>query len=144
MHRAVVPCALAISLLIAAWAQSTIQVTEVPGQPRGAALDPAAKSVYLAMYDRNEVWRVDMASREALAKAPVGKGPASLALSPDGALLACVNRLASTLTLLKTSDLSPVATVPCGNGATSVTALGGRPVCRRKRIRGYGHHRLYQ
>ncbi|MBI5094307.1 MAG: hypothetical protein HZB26_17935, partial [Candidatus Hydrogenedentes bacterium] len=102
---------------------SPFQMVTVAGQPRAVALDPDAKTLYLALYDRDEVIRVDIASRETLGTARVGKGPASLALSTDGTTLACVNRLASSLTVLKVPELTIVGTVPCGNGATSVAAV---------------------
>ena len=92
---------------------------------RAAVIDMEAGVAYFAAYDQAEVWRTGLASRETLATVAVGKGPVALALSNDRSVLACVNRLGKTATLIRTSDLKVIAEAPCGEGACDVAALPG-------------------
>ena len=90
---------------------------------RDVLVDPQGGRVYLAVYDRNEVWSVDLAAPNAHAALGVGKGPSSLALSSDARWLACVNRLAGALTIIRLPSFEAAATVPCGAGAHEVAAM---------------------
>lgn len=92
-------------------------------QFRGAAIHAPSGTVFLAAYNRNEVWQANPATGERLAAIPVGKGPAALALSLDESVLACVNYLDGTLSLVRLADHSVYATVPCGKGACAAAAL---------------------
>ena len=94
-------------------------------QVRDAVVDAARGVAYLTVYNRNEVWCVDLGSRETLASVEVGAGPVALAMSVDGETLACVNRLANTATLLNADDLTVLGTVECGGGPADVAALPG-------------------
>lgn len=108
-----------------ALAQDRFEALPAGAQVRDAALDTTRGLVYLADYDRSTVRQVTLAGNETLATASVGAGPAALALSHDGGLLACVNRLSNDACLISTADMRVVATVPCGKGAGAVTALPG-------------------
>jgi len=129
----VVAALLVSGLVCPVWAQtpsepSAFTLAKTGAQLRDAAIDPANGCVYVAAYNRNEVWRVDLANAAAmqpLATAQVEAGPAALALSRDGGVLACLNRLAETLTLLRTPGLEHIGTASCGKGACDVTALPG-------------------
>ena len=106
-------------------AQPGFENVPIAGQIRDTIIDPAAGVLYAAVYDRNEIVRVDLASRTATAAVAVGKGPARLALSSDGATLAALNRLENTLTLIAVDSFSVIATLPCGEGVRGRTALPG-------------------
>lgn len=95
------------------------------GQVRDSVIDLPRAALYLAVYDHNEVWQIDLATREIRTKTPVGKGPAGLALSHDGAVLACINRLSKTLSLIRTADMEVIASPPCGDGPQGIAALPG-------------------
>ena len=52
----------------------------------------------------------------------MGNGPSALALSSDQKTLACVNRLAGTVSLINLAEQSVYATVPAGEGVCAVVA----------------------
>ncbi|MBN2308092.1 MAG: LPS-assembly protein LptD, partial [Candidatus Hydrogenedentes bacterium] len=108
-----------------ALAQSDFREFSAGAQLRDAVIDADAGCAYLAAYNRNEVRRVDLASGEATATVEVGKGPVALALSGDGAILACANRLSGTVSLIRVDDMSVVATVETGAGPAGVAAAPG-------------------
>ncbi len=118
-------CAVAACVLIA---PSQVRAQSFDMIPAGAQLrdmliDADTRVAYAAAYDRGQVWKIDLATKERLSFGVVGSGPSSLAISADGATLACVNRLDHTLTLLGVADMQPRATVTCGEGASHVAAL---------------------
>jgi len=106
-------------------AQTPFQVCPVRAQTRDAVIHLPTGTVLLAVYDRNEVWQVDPVTQERLAAAPVGGGPASLALSADNRVLACVNHLDCSVSLIRVADMASYATVACGKGACAVCGLPG-------------------
>ena len=93
---------------------------------RDAAIDARKQCVYFAVYNRNEVWKVDISTRKTLASVSVGKGPSSLAISSDGHVLACVNRLEGTATLIDLSRFQVLDTISCARGACCVASLPGQ------------------
>src|SRR5690606_5217954 len=93
-YRTAAACLTAASFaLFSAHAQSTFQTTTESGPVRDAVVKPQGGTIYLAVYGANQVVAVDGNSKAATGSATVGGGPTALALSPDGATLACVNRL---------------------------------------------------
>lgn len=92
---------------------------------RDIVVDSDAGLAFITAFDRNEVWKVDLATGETLAKVPVGKGPAALALAHDGKTLLCVNRNASTATIVDAASMRVLGETPCAEGASATTALPG-------------------
>lgn len=106
-----------------AHAQPQFEPGNAPGQLRDAVVHADSGRIYAAAYDENQVWVIDPASRDRLAQVPVGKGPAALALSPDGGTLACVNRQDNSLSLIQVPSNEMLATIKVGEGPTAVAAL---------------------
>ncbi len=115
----------AIMLLCAAAASGAQAVYGAPGRVRDAAVHPESGDVWLALYDRALVERRDANTGERLAAIATGEGPAALAFSADGEVLACVNSLDDSVTFIDTDANEVVATLPAGEGPCAVTALPG-------------------
>jgi lipopolysaccharide assembly outer membrane protein LptD (OstA) len=116
-------CAMLIISLLASTGVAQDFTTLPPrGQFRDAAIDLERGHLFVAVYDQNSLWRIDPATGKIATKIRVGRGPAALTM--DGALLACANRLDNTVTIVKLTDLSIAATVEVGEGPGAVTALG--------------------
>ena len=90
---------------------------------RDAVIDPYDGYLYLAAYNQNEVHQVDLRTEEVANRAQVGQGPMALALDSEAGVLAAVNRLSGTLSLLQLPELREVGLAECGPGATAITAL---------------------
>lgn len=108
-----------------AYGQPSFTAHEADAQVRDAAFAPGGEVAYLAVQDRNEVWKVDPASGEVLARAAAGQRPVAVAVSADGAIVAVTARSSHDVTLLEADDLAPIATVPVGEGPVDITALPG-------------------
>ena len=109
----------------AAESQPSFTQVDAGAQLRDAIIDPEAGCAYFAAYNRNEVWKIDLSTGQTTASATVGKGPTALALSADGSILACVNRLSGSVSLIQVSDMAVAATVECGAGPGDVAGLPG-------------------
>jgi lipopolysaccharide assembly outer membrane protein LptD (OstA)/DNA-binding beta-propeller fold protein YncE len=107
----------------AAAAQQQFQNHPADAPIRDAAVSPAGDWLYLAVPDRNEVWKVNSETGVVEAKAVVGLGPVAVAVSSDGKTVASANRLSDNATLLRAEDMGVLATVPCGKGPLDVAAL---------------------
>jgi lipopolysaccharide assembly outer membrane protein LptD (OstA)/DNA-binding beta-propeller fold protein YncE len=106
-------------------AQSAFEKHDTDAVLRDAVIDNSGGMLYATAYDRDEVWKIDLATGTRVASVAVEEGPTALALSRDGAVLACVNRIAGSVTLIRTDDLQVAATVPCPGSADAVSALPG-------------------
>jgi len=125
IRHAVAPGTFAAVVVLAATAaigQPSLQGHDTGAQLRGAVFDSAG-NLYLAAYDRNEIWQMGPGSTEPAAKVEVGRGPVALAVSADGGLIGSANNLSSDVTLLKLPGLEPVATIPCAKGPSAIAAL---------------------
>ncbi|HUW60724.1 MAG TPA: hypothetical protein VMZ06_06925 [Candidatus Bathyarchaeia archaeon] len=125
IRHAVAPGTFAAVVMFAATAafgQPPLQGHDTGAQLRDAVFDSAG-NLYLAAYDRNEIWQMAPGSTEPAARAGVGRGPVALAVSADGGLIASANNLSSDVTLLELPGLEPVATVPCEKGPSAIAAL---------------------
>lgn len=105
--------------------QSPFTARETKGQFRAAILDAAHGRLFVAVYNRNQVWVYDPDGIELLTKIDVGQGPVALALSTDGTTLACVNRLGNSVSLIDTSRAAVAAHVAVGASPTALAALPG-------------------
>jgi hypothetical protein len=115
-----------IAVAASTQAQSPVSFTSAGGQIRDAAYDASAKRIYAAAYNMDEVWAVDGATRQVVSKTHVGKGPVALALSEDHSILACVNRLDNSVSLLRLPGLEVYATLQVGDGPTGISTLPGQ------------------
>lgn len=113
---------LCLGLVAAAYAQSPFSLVETNGQIRDLVVDPQTGHLYAAVFDRDAVWALDPATGEQLERISAGSGPAALAVSKDGAVVACVNRLGGTVTLIRTSDWSVEPAVDAGEAPVAVAA----------------------
>ena len=95
------------------------------GQYRDALIDASERVVYVSVYDRGEVWVVDPRTGERLERIATGKGAADLTWSADGSEIAVLNRLASTVSIIKKGSTEVSATLEVGQGAASIAALPG-------------------
>jgi len=124
--KLVVRAALGIGLVctsaLHAAAQSTTHSLDVRGQFRDGAIDTSHGQFFVTSYDRDTVWRIDPATGKVATRINVGDGP--VALAQDGAVLACVNRLGNSVTLIRLSDLSILATVEVEKGPGDIAVLG--------------------
>lgn len=93
-------------------------------QLRDAVVHPETGRLYAAAYDKDQIWIFDSASGARIGQIPVGDGPCALALSQDGKTLACVNRLAGTVSLIHLDGETVYATLPLGEGACAIAAVG--------------------
>ncbi len=105
-----------------AGAQSTTHSLDVRGQFRDGAIDTAHGQFFVTSYDRDTVWRIDPATGKVATRINVGDGP--VALAQDSTVLACVNRLGNSVTLIRLADLGILATVEVGSGPAAIAALG--------------------
>ena len=92
---------------------------------RDIVVDHEAGTAFLAAFDRNQIWKIDLDSGKTLATADVGDGPAALALSHDRTTLLCVNRDSSTASIIMTDSMRVTGETECAEGAVAATALPG-------------------
>lgn len=92
-------------------------------QFRDAALDGSQHRLYAAAYDQNQVWGLDTVTGKRVCEINTGQGPCAVAVSQNGALLACANRLDNSVSLIRLSDNTLVKTSPAGDGPSSIASL---------------------
>jgi len=90
---------------------------------RDIAIDGSSGAVFVAAYAREEIWKLS-ATGEPIATAKTGSGPVALALSLDGRLVACVNKLSASVMVFDAESLTLRKTFACGEGAAAVAAAG--------------------
>ncbi|MCL4692446.1 MAG: hypothetical protein KJ060_08040, partial [Candidatus Hydrogenedentes bacterium] len=106
-------------------AQTPFEKHDADAVLRDAVVDQATGTLYATAYDFDEVWKIALATGARVGTVAVENGPTELALSSDGKTLACVNRIAGSVSLIRAEDLSVTATVPCPGSADAVSALPG-------------------
>lgn len=114
-----------LGIASAAAAQEIFSPLGASGQFRGAVFVPVGGELrlYAPVYDSHEVWGFD-AGLSRVQRIPVGRGPAALAVSPSG-VLACVNRLDASVSLIRAGENESFATVPVAEGALAIAAVPG-------------------
>lgn len=90
---------------------------------RDIVVDGSNAVVFVAAYDREEIWKLNTAG-DPISTAPTGTGPVSLALSADGRLIACVNKLSASVMIFDAQTMAPKGTFACGEGASAITSAG--------------------
>ena len=88
---------------------------------RDIVVDGSNAVVFVAAYDREEIWKLNTAG-DPISTAPTGTGPVSLALSADGRLIACVNKLSASVMIFDAQTMAPKGTFACGEGASAITS----------------------
>ncbi len=116
-------CAL-MALPVSAEAQDSFRVMPAGSILRDVCIDAQTATLYFAAYEREEVWKVNGGTGEAVSKVASGRGTAHVALSPNGRLLASVNTLSADAVVFDAGTLVAVGTFPCGEGASNVAAVG--------------------
>ncbi|MFP4500652.1 MAG: hypothetical protein ACLFTT_06600 [Candidatus Hydrogenedentota bacterium] len=90
---------------------------------RDAAIDATQHAVYFAVYDLAAVWAYDPAGRDRIARIPVGRGPAALAIAADGRYLACANRFDNTVSIVLLPEHTVHTTVGTGKSPGAIAAM---------------------
>ncbi len=90
--------------------------------PRGIALDPVRRQVYVALSGSDAVEAIDVLSGESVGRASLnpGDGPEDLALTPDGRFLVCVNSVSGTASIIDAERLFELGRVRVGERPTGV------------------------
>jgi YVTN family beta-propeller protein len=102
-----------------------MQVTSViatGGGPRGIALDPVRRRVYVALSGSDALVAIDVLSGESIGRVSLnpGDGPEDLALTPDGQFLVCVNYVSGTASIIDAERLFELGRVRVGERPTGV------------------------
>ncbi len=84
----------------------------------GVRAEPFA---YVANDFSDDVSVIDTASNVVVATIPVGDGPDSLIISPDGTLAYVANFFSASVSVIDTTSQSIIATLPAGDGPDSLT-----------------------
>lgn len=101
------------------------EFSAITGPSRDMILDAERARLYVSQYDDGSVLRFDVASATLIDVIPTAAGASSLALSVDGRILACVNRLDQTVSLIDLNSGELVYTVPVGEMPADIAALPG-------------------
>jgi len=89
---------------------NSVQVYSIVGALDALAYDQNRKRLYATNQDHNQIEIFDLASSKFLSPVPVGNVPTALALTPDGNLLAVVNRADGTVSVVDPVKMQVSAT----------------------------------
>ena len=112
---------------------SAVQVHPITGALDAIGYDKTRQRLYASNQDHNRVEIFDLGSSVFLSSVPVGNAPTSIALTPDGMLLAVLNSADGTVSVIDPAKLQVNATYPvltaadqnlqgCGGVATQISA----------------------
>ena len=106
-------------VLLSMSAGEPIGTIPVGGRPRGMALSPDGRRIYVALGKDDAVGVVDLASRHVVRRLAVGKDPEQVAVSPDGKTVYVSNEEIAAATAVdvasrRTRFTSPVGKEPEG------------------------------
>lgn len=107
--------------VFAAGAQEPVAFKEHGGS-RDAVVDDGASRAFVAAYERNQIWTIDLATGAKVGEIAVGRGP--VALAREGWALACVNRLDNTVSIIRLPEGTVSNTVNVGAGPVAIVAAG--------------------
>lgn len=105
-------------------AQSGFERFAADAQVRDAAVSPSGDAVFLAIQDRNELWKVSPEGAVE-ARAHTNRAPVAVSVSADGEAVAVANSLPGTISLFRAGDLGFIAHVTSGGGPIDIAALPG-------------------
>lgn len=112
-----------LTLAPASPAASPFQQLVAGAQLRDAAVDHASGKLFAAAFDKGGIWVYDPSSFERIDQLPAGQGPVALAISQDGAFLACANRLDGTVSLYRLPEGALEETILVEKGPSAIAAL---------------------
>jgi len=111
-------------------AVSTATGREVAAIPVGkkpvqVAFAPDGRFAYVSLNGENAVAKIDVGARRVVARTKVGTGPVQVYVTPDGKYVLVANqgteaKPSTTLSVVSTATLEPVATIETGKGAHGV------------------------
>ena len=87
-----------------------------PLKPKGVAVSPDGKRVYVATGRGDSVAVIDGEQLALITLIPVGQRPWGIALTPDGRKLYTANGLSNDVTVIDTGTNKVVGTVKAGDG----------------------------
>lgn len=119
LNLLLIVCALAAACARGA-AQDAVPFKE-RAQFRDAVVDAGADRAYVAAYDKDQIWVIDLATGDRTGTVNVGRGPVALARA--GWALACVNRLDNTVSILRLPGMELTNTVTVGEGPVAVVSI---------------------
>lgn len=104
---------------------ASAQVYPVTGALDDIVYDQKHQRLYVSNQDHNRIEVFDLASQSYLSPISVGNQPTSLALTPDSALLAVLNSVDETVSVINVAGMSVVATysILTNDGGTAGIAL---------------------
>ncbi len=94
--------------------------TTLNGVIRDALANPVTDEIFLTLYDKGELWRIDPANPANPEIVRLNKGICSMAIQPARNLLACVNRIAGTVALVDLSSLKVLNEIPWKAGVFDI------------------------
>jgi hypothetical protein len=98
---------------------NSVQVYPIVGALDALTYDQKRQRLYVTNEDHNRIDIFDLATSKFLSPVPVGKAPTALALTPDGNLLAVVNRADGTVSVVDPVKMQVNATYPALTAADS-------------------------
>lgn len=96
---------------------------DAEAQFRDAVFVPETNRIYFAVNNRDEIWVFDAGNQKRVETIPTGRGPVALSLSPDGAVMACVNRLDDSVSLIDMASGKLLETVPVGESPATLSVM---------------------
>ncbi|HRN89596.1 YncE family protein [Hyphomicrobium sp.] len=99
-----------------------VRTIDVPGSPFGIAAGKDGR-IFVGDWHEDHVIAVDTAGEgePRLTKVRVGRAPAHVVLSPDGEMVFVANREDDSVSAVRTSDMTVVATIPVGHAPFAMT-----------------------
>lgn len=99
-----------------------VRTIDVPGSPFGIAAGKGGR-IFVGDWHQDHVIAVDTAGdgEPRLTKARVGRAPAHVVLSPDGGTVFVANREDDSVSVVRTSDMTVVATISVGHAPFAMT-----------------------
>lgn len=92
---------------------------------RDIVVDPVRSQLYVSQYEDGSVLRFDITTAGLVDVIPTGRGASALALAADGRVLACVNRLDASVSLIALDTGVVIATASVGKMPADIAALPG-------------------
>jgi YVTN family beta-propeller protein len=119
--------------VLSAGTNAVVATIAVGKRPRGMAVSPDRKMVYVALGDDDAVAQVEVATRMLRRTIPVGRDPEQVALSPDGKILYVSNEATSSATAV---DLATGRSLFVGAVGTEPEGVGVTPDGRKLYVTG--------
>jgi YVTN family beta-propeller protein len=91
---------------------NSVQVYPIAGALDAIIYDQSRQRLYISNQDHNRVEIFELGTNKFLSPISVGKAPTSLALTPDGQLLAVMNSLDGTVSVINPATMLVSATYP--------------------------------